>query len=155
MRVLLLPFIYWAMFSRSESGQWIAVVLLLTAVATDVLDGWIARLRHTISSFGKIIDPLADKICLGAIMLFLIQLRDFPVWLLALLVLRDIWILLGGAMIIRNYKIVFPSNLWGKLYSFSVALLIAPTLCTGPPRLSPGFSTGCWRLPLSRRSVTR
>ena len=148
LRVLLLPFIYWAMFSRSESGQWIAGVLLLTAVATDVLDGWIARLRHTISSFGKIIDPLADKICLGAIMLFLIQLRDFPVWLLALLVLRDIWILLGGAMIIRNYKIVFPSNLWGKLYSFSVALLIVAYTLYWPPTVISRIQYGVLALTL-------
>lgn len=124
-RVLMLPFIYWAMFKRTDGGQMMAVGLMLAAVATDVLDGWIARKRHTISSFGKIIDPLADKICLGAIMLFLIQLRDFPVQVLVLLVARDLWILLGGALLIRTYKIVFPSNIWGKLYSFSVALLIA------------------------------
>ena len=125
LRVLFLPLIYWGLFSRSETGQWMAVALMLAAVATDVLDGWIARLRRTISSFGKIIDPLADKVCLGAIMLFLIQLRDFPVWMLGLLVLRDLWILLGGALLIRKHKIVFPSNIWGKLYSFNVALLIA------------------------------
>ncbi len=125
LRVLLLPFIYWGLFSQSETGHWVAVGLMLAAVATDVLDGWMARLRHTISSFGKIIDPIADKICLGAVMLFLILLRSFPVWLLGVLVLRDLWILIGGALLIRKHKIVFPSNIWGKLYSFSVALLIA------------------------------
>ncbi len=99
--------------------------LMCMAALTDLLDGWIARIRNTISSFGKIIDPVADKICIVTIAIFLIILRGFPVWLLVLILSRDVVIVLASAFLIRNHKIVFPSNFWGKLYSFSVVLLIA------------------------------
>jgi len=125
LRVLLLPFIYLSLIQQTESGDRWAIGLMVLAALTDIFDGWIARIRHTISSFGKIIDPLADKICMVAVALFLVPLRGFPVWLLILMLARDAAIMLVSAMLIRRYKIVFPSNIWGKLYSFSVALLIA------------------------------
>lgn len=124
-RVLLLPFIYLSLFQKTPESGRLALGLMGLAALTDLLDGWIARVRHTISSFGKIVDPVADKICMVAIAIFLIILRGFPVWLFALILSRDVIIMITGAFLIRNYKIVFPSNLWGKLYSFSVVLLIA------------------------------
>ena len=124
-RVLLLPFIYFCLTLETRTGDYWAFGLMLLAAATDILDGVLARVRNTVSSFGKIIDPLADKICMGAIVLFLIALRNFPVWLVILILARDAAIVLTGAVLIRRYKIVFPSKFWGKLYSFSVALLIA------------------------------
>jgi len=125
LRVLLLPFIYLSLFHKTPKGDQLALGLMCLAALTDLLDGWIARIRHTISSFGKIIDPVADKICMVAIVIFLIILRGFPLWLFVLIFSRDVIIMLASAFLIRNNKIVFPSNSWGKLYSFSVVLLIA------------------------------
>lgn len=124
LRVLLLPVIYVAMFQHTTRGDHWALGLMVVAGLTDIFDGWMARLRGTISSFGKIIDPLADKIFMTGIALFLILLRGFPVWLFVLVAARDVWIVVGGAILIRRYKIVFQSNVWGKLYSLSLALLI-------------------------------
>ena len=124
-RVFLLPFIYFCLTLETRTGDYWAFGLMLLAAATDILDGVLARGRNTVSSFGKIIDPLADKICMGAIVLFLIALRNFPVWLVILILARDTAIVLIGAVLIRRYKIVFPSKFWGKLYSFSIVLLIA------------------------------
>ena len=124
LRVLLLPFIYYCLTRGTQTGDYWAIILMLVAAATDILDGILARYRNTISSFGKIIDPLADKICMGAIVVFLIALRGFPVWLVVLILARDSAIFLTSAFLIRHYKIVFPSNLWGKAYAFSMAVLI-------------------------------
>jgi len=125
LRVLLLPFIYLSLFRKTTGGDQLAFGLMCLAALTDLIDGWIARIRHTISSFGKIIDPVADKICMVAVVIFLIILRGFPLWLFVLILSRDLIIMLTSGLLIRNYKIVFPSNLWGKLYSFSLVLLIA------------------------------
>jgi CDP-diacylglycerol---glycerol-3-phosphate 3-phosphatidyltransferase len=124
LRVLLLPFIYYCLTLGTQTGDYWALILMLAAAATDIFDGVLARYRHTISSFGKIIDPLADKVCMGAIVVFLIVLRGFPVWLVVLILFRDAVIFLTSAFLIRHYKIVFPSNLWGKVYAFSMAVLI-------------------------------
>jgi len=123
-RILLLPGIYYSLFLRTENGDKWALGLMILAGLTDVLDGWMARLRGTISSFGKIIDPVADKLFIVSVAVFLITLRGFPVWLFSLMAARDLIIILASATLIRHYKIVFPSNVWGKLYSSSVALLI-------------------------------
>ena len=123
-RVLLLPFIYFCLTRETQIGDYWAIGLMLLAAVTDFLDGMLARGRKAVSSFGKIIDPLADKICMGAIVFFLIALRGFPVWLVILILARDSTIFLLGAFLIRRYKIVFPSNIWGKLYAFSLAALI-------------------------------
>ena len=125
LRVILLPFIYLSLFQGTPAGDMWAIALMLLVAMTDIFDGWIARVRHTISSFGKIIDPIADKICIASIMVFLIYLRNLPVWLVVMVIVRDAAILLVGALLIRSYKIVFPSNIWGKLFAFSMALLIA------------------------------
>ncbi|OGG06867.1 MAG: hypothetical protein A3F83_10020 [Candidatus Glassbacteria bacterium RIFCSPLOWO2_12_FULL_58_11] len=135
LRVLLLPFIYISLFQRTPQGDRWAIGLMLAAFLTDMLDGWMARLRHGISSFGKIIDPLADKICLGALAIFMIVLRSFPIWLFLLIVSRDILIMLTSALLIRRYKIVFPANFWGKIYSFSVAMLISAYTLNASGRL--------------------
>ncbi|MBW7995032.1 MAG: CDP-alcohol phosphatidyltransferase family protein [Candidatus Glassbacteria bacterium] len=124
LRVLLLPAIFFLLMKKTPLADRWALGLMVFAGLTDILDGWIARWRGTISSFGKIIDPLADKIFMIGVAVFLILLRGFPVWLFALMLVRDVVIVGGGATLIRRYKIVFPSNLWGKLYSFFLALLI-------------------------------
>ena len=124
-RILLLPGIFYCLVLKTSTGDHLALGLMILAGLTDVLDGWIARLRGTISSFGKIIDPIADKLFMGGVAVFLIALRGFPAWLFWLMVARDGLIILTSAALIRYYKIVFPSNVWGKLYSTSVALLIA------------------------------
>ncbi len=138
LRVLLLPAIFYQLLQQTPQADRWALILMLLAGLTDMLDGSIARWRGTISSFGKIIDPLADKIFMIGVAMFLIYLRGFPLWLFVLMALRDMLIVGGGATLIRRYKIVFPSNVWGKLYSFCLALLIAAyTLSLGPGIILP------------------
>ncbi len=138
LRVLLLPAIFFFLFKQEPRADRWALILMLFAGLTDILDGSIARWRGTISSFGKIIDPLADKIFMIGVAVFLILLRGFPLWLFVMMALRDMLIVGGGATLIRRYKIVFPSNIWGKLYSFFLAMLIAAyTLSLGPGVILP------------------
>ncbi len=138
LRVLLLPAIFLYLLKREPGADRLALILMLVAGLTDILDGWIARWRGTISSFGKIIDPLADKIFMIGMAIFLILLRGFPLWLFVMMILREMLIVGGGATLIRRYKIVFPSNIWGKFYSFFLALLIAAyTLSLGRKIILP------------------
>ena len=123
-RVLLLPLFYFAVSLDSDRGNLLALFTIGAAALTDFLDGWLARVRGTISSFGQIIDPLADKLFLGGVGIVLINLREFPVWLFSLILLRDVAILAASAFLIKSHKVVFPSNIWGKLYTVSVALIM-------------------------------
>lgn len=99
LRVLLIPFLLY-FIAQGPAAQLQAVLLLLIAGATDIGDGWVARHYDQVSRLGKILDPLADKIFLACLLGALVHWRDLPLWLLAMLLVRDLAIVLvgGGAL---------------------------------------------------------
>jgi len=118
-RIALMPAI---IFCLKEEKTLPLLILMLLAVATDYFDGFLARKLGKISSLGKILDPLADKICLDSMVFALSLWRDFPWWATGLVILRDILILAGGLMMINKTKNIPVSNWPGK---FAVTFLSA------------------------------
>jgi CDP-diacylglycerol--glycerol-3-phosphate 3-phosphatidyltransferase len=123
-RILLaIPIVMLLLDGKLQSRLW-AILLMLVAAMTDFLDGYIARQRNEVTEFGKIVDPLADKICVGAIAFVLTIARYIPVWFLALVLFRDIVILAGGVWLLRVRKIVLQSNWIGKWTVNAIAVTI-------------------------------
>jgi CDP-diacylglycerol--glycerol-3-phosphate 3-phosphatidyltransferase len=128
MRVLfLIPILYLLERSDPESDAW-AFVLLVVAGLSDLLDGFVARTRHSVSPSGKIVDPLADKILIGSLVLYLAWARDFPLWLLVLLLVRDLALILGAAIFLRRDRVVFAADWSGKITTFFFLCLIVVTI---------------------------
>ncbi|HDL17782.1 MAG TPA: hypothetical protein ENH29_01885 [Bacteroidetes bacterium] len=124
-RILLLPFILLFLGQPvSSRNNLMLAALLLIAVATDFLDGFFARRLNQISIIGRIIDPLADKICIGAVVVFLVMHRSFPEWMAVIVISRDVVIVLASIFITSKIKDVTPSNIIGKITVFFLALLI-------------------------------
>lgn len=122
-RVVLLPGVLWLLHRPDpESDRW-AIVLLLVAGATDLLDGWLARRRHAVSPSGKVVDPLADKILIGGLLVYLVLERGFPVWFLILLLARDVALMAGAWLFYNRERIVFAADWTGKGTTFFVSLL--------------------------------
>ena len=88
--------------------------LLLLAVVTDKLDGDIARWLGQETTWGRILDPLADKIGVGVVSVVLVVRGLVPVWFVAFLVARDLLILSGGILLRVRQGVVLPSNTTGK-----------------------------------------
>lgn len=109
--LLLWPLIYFLAHDRIASLIIVSGLILLT----DFLDGFLARRWNTVSDQGKILDPLADKICSAAAAIALVAYRDFPLWLLLLIVARDLLILLAGLVMINRKGPIPVSNLTGKI----------------------------------------
>ncbi len=124
LRVLLLPFIYHYLKTGVEHDNTIAVSLMSVAVVSDILDGIIARRMGAESSMGKILDPLADKICIGTMIVILVFLRGFPIWLVSIIILRDALVVLSALILIRKRRIVLSSNWLGKATTIMMAALI-------------------------------
>jgi len=124
LRVLLLPFIYYFLKMGGSTNNFIALILMFVGVVSDILDGLVARKMGAESSFGKILDPLADKICIGTMILILLFLRDFPAWLVGIVIFRDLLIVTSGAVLIRGRNIVLSSNWLGKVTTIFMAMLI-------------------------------
>lgn len=122
-RPLFLAPILW-LLERPEDGSdaW-AMLLLVVAGLTDVLDGFLARTRGAISASGKIVDPIADKLLLGGLLIYLMVQRDFPVWLVVLVLLRDAGLMAGAWVFLRRERVVFAADWTGKLTTFFLGLL--------------------------------
>lgn len=120
---LLIPFGYFLLSDAPDARMWAALVILL-AVATDFLDGYLARARHEVTEFGKIIDPVADKVVAGVAAILLAWIGDLEWWVAIVVVLRDVLILIGGVAIRRKKHIIVQSNWPGKIAVTALAVLV-------------------------------
>ncbi|MGB5105102.1 MAG: CDP-alcohol phosphatidyltransferase family protein [Candidatus Zixiibacteriota bacterium] len=93
----------------------IALGLLALAIFTDVLDGTLARKLNQVSELGKILDPLADKLGIAALVVALVIYKDFPWWAAAIIIVRDLVLLIGGLTMLKTSDTVPTSNFLGKL----------------------------------------
>ena len=102
--------------------HWMAFWLCWFAAFTDWLDGFVARATNTVSEWGKIIDPIADKVLVGTIVVLLLLQNLMPVWFVVAVVARDVIILAGG-LVARRFATEVPPSMWsGKLAVTAIAL---------------------------------
>lgn len=124
-RIMVIPFLWYFMSKPGIEPAFIAFSIVLLAALSDGLDGLIARVRHEQSQLGMLLDPFADKIFAGALVILLVIYRDFAVWLAVLILGRDLLIIAFAAFLLRGQKIVVPSNLTGKYAFAAISILLA------------------------------
>jgi len=117
---------FWFLLDNLQSGQirFITIILCLAAAATDILDGFLARKFNEITEFGKIIDPLADKIVIGIIILKLFLNGYIKPYYFIMIISRDLMIFIGGIIISRKIDKVLPSNMLGKITVINISIVI-------------------------------
>ena len=127
-RILMTPFI---LRELSRSHYLIGGWMFGAAAFTDILDGALARRFGGQSKFGQYLDPIADKILLSCIYIGLALARAVPVWIVAIIFLRDIWILLLSAIALRftQFRDLAPS-VWGKLSTFAQIMAAVGIMAT-------------------------
>ena len=96
--------------------------LILLAAVTDWLDGTIARWSNTVTEWGKVLDPLCDKLAAAGVGLILAITGLLPLWFIGLVVSRDILLVLGGVWLHRRSGTVHMSNTLGKITVFMLAM---------------------------------
>ena len=69
--------------------QWLALAIFLSAAATDLLDGYLARRWRQVTTIGTLLDPIADKLLISAALIALVQVRAVPGWIVILIVARE------------------------------------------------------------------
>lgn len=97
-----------------QLNEILAAILFVIASLTDFLDGYIARKYHWVSDFGKIWDPLADKLLVNGVLICFAYLSLIPIWVCVLLILRD-FIVDAFRMHALSKQIIIPASMWGKL----------------------------------------
>jgi CDP-diacylglycerol--glycerol-3-phosphate 3-phosphatidyltransferase len=110
---------------QQEDGSrvWGGLIIVLAAL-TDKLDGVLARKLNQITDWGKVLDPVADKIAVGAVAIVLLILGNIPIWFVVIILLRDILIFSGGMYIKSKKGVLLQSNEAGKWTVGIVALAL-------------------------------
>lgn len=113
---LLLVIPIWIFFNNfpDQTFRYLVVAAGIFALITDVLDGYFARKLNEVTEFGKIIDPLADKVVIGFVVIKLFLIGEIPPYYFIMIVMRDVLILIGGLLIAAKTKFVLPSDKYGK-----------------------------------------
>jgi CDP-diacylglycerol--glycerol-3-phosphate 3-phosphatidyltransferase len=89
-RIAAIPIILFLLFTSGQTYQIITAILFLIVAGTDTLDGYLARRRGMVTTLGKFLDPLADKLLIVASLIALITARGVPVWMVIVIVGREI-----------------------------------------------------------------
>ncbi|MBQ4167871.1 MAG: CDP-diacylglycerol--glycerol-3-phosphate 3-phosphatidyltransferase [Clostridia bacterium] len=107
----------------------ICLILYLAAFFTDILDGYLARRFNWVSDFGKLVDPFADKFMLISALICLCAVGAFPLYLLAILIVKEIVLITGGLVLLKKRKVAVYADYWGKvatgLFVASITLSLA------------------------------
>ncbi len=124
---LLVPALVFIIGSDSPESDHIAAAFLLVAFATDVIDGLWARVFKCISDLGKVLDPVVDKIVVDSCALALCLSHNnhtFPIYLVIVIVVRDLLILVLALRVLREDHHLFVSSWTGKVTTFTIAITI-------------------------------
>ena len=112
-RILLVPVVVVALIVESPGGSVIAAVVFALAALTDGLDGYIARTRQSVTNFGKVMDPVADKLMVAAALIALVSLDRLEAWVAMVVIAREFAV--SGLRIAAGQQGVdIPSSRLGK-----------------------------------------
>ena len=115
--LLVVPFMY-AALGNGKAMAWAALLLFVVASFTDYLDGKLARSMNEVTTLGKFVDQLADKVLVDAALLVFLQRGEIASWFVITIITRDIAVS-GLRMIAASNSKVIAANWWGKLKTVS------------------------------------
>ncbi|MEO7147004.1 MAG: CDP-diacylglycerol--glycerol-3-phosphate 3-phosphatidyltransferase [Terrimesophilobacter sp.] len=125
-RILLAPLFIWLLFADNQLYgplRYLAALLFILAIATDSVDGLLARRQNLITDLGKILDPIADKILIGGALITLSIIGDLWWWVTIVILVRELGITAFRLVVVR--KQVIPASRGGKLKTVVQAVAIS------------------------------
>ncbi|MGM9526361.1 MAG: CDP-diacylglycerol--glycerol-3-phosphate 3-phosphatidyltransferase [Peptococcaceae bacterium] len=142
-RVCMVPLFMVALMMNTGTSRVVAMVIFALASLTDMLDGKIARKYNLITNFGKLMDPLADKILTAAAMVCLVELGDLAAWIVVIILFRE-YAITGLRSVAASENIVVAANIWGKVKT--VCQMFALMLLMLKPQIMAlcGINLGLW-----------
>lgn len=132
LRILLVPvFVVFVSLNNDVTCQWIALSIFITASITDLLDGRIARSRNLVTNFGKLMDPIADKLLVMSALVMMVEQNRMPGWVCMLMLARE-FIISGFRLVVSTKGKVIAAGIWGKLKTISQMIYIPMALLLIP-----------------------
>jgi CDP-diacylglycerol--glycerol-3-phosphate 3-phosphatidyltransferase len=112
-RILLVPVLVVALLGETGNDL-LAAIVFAAASVTDALDGYLARTRNAVTSFGKLMDPIADKLLVVAALFALVSLGRLEAWIAMVIVTRELAVTITR-MVATAQGVIIPAAGWGKI----------------------------------------
>ncbi|MDY3119322.1 MAG: CDP-diacylglycerol--glycerol-3-phosphate 3-phosphatidyltransferase [Peptoniphilus sp.] len=132
MRLILVPVFVVLFLMKTPTARIVASVVFCVAALTDFLDGYLARKRHLVTTFGKFLDPLADKVLTISAFIMLVEEGMIPAWGVIIIVTRELAIT-GFRILAAADNVTIAASPFGKIKTVMqlaslIALLFAPQI---------------------------
>jgi CDP-diacylglycerol--glycerol-3-phosphate 3-phosphatidyltransferase len=125
LRILLVPVVVVALLDETPNGDAIAAGVFALAAVTDSLDGYIARQRNAVTTFGKLMDPIADKLLIAAALIALVSLDRLAAWIAMVIIARE-FAVTGLRLVAAERGVVIQASWLGKAKTI---LQVAAIIC--------------------------
>ena len=133
LRILLVPVLVVALLDRTPNGDLLAAAVFATASLTDAIDGYLARSRQWVTTFGKLMDPVADKLLVIGALLALVSLGRVAAWVAMVIIAREFAVTVLRIAATQQ-GVVIAAGLFGKAKTVvQVAMVFALIVAAGTP----------------------
>ena len=133
-RILLVPVLVVALLDKTGGGDLLAAVVFAVASLTDAIDGYLARSRGSVTTFGKLMDPIADKLLIIAALVALVSLGRLEAWVAMVIIAREFAVtVLRVAVGTQQHVVISASGLGKVKTALQVAMVIALIAVHGRP----------------------
>ncbi len=139
LRILLIPVFVVLIVHPSTTTA--GLILFSLVAATDWVDGWVARRTGTVTELGKVLDPVADRLAMAAGLIAVVVRGAFPLWAALLILVRDVAILIVGAVVLAGRHVRIDVRFIGKIATFTLMFAV------------PFISWGTLGLPLAAAAL--
>ncbi len=144
LRIFLVPVLVVLLLTRAQHGLYAGAVVFGVAVATDYLDGFLARRRNEVTRLGMLLDPIADKLLTAAAFLSLVEMGRVPAWMVMIILGRELAVT-GLRNVAAGRGILIPASPLGKGKMVSQVVAIFLLLLGEPfPALEPAAIVVLW-----------
>ncbi len=132
LRILLVPVLVVALLDGTSNGDLLAAIVFALASATDAMDGYLARARNAITTFGKLMDPIADKLLIIAALVALVSQDRLAAWVAMVIIARELSVTITR-MQATQQGVVIAANWWGKAKTIVQVAAIFCVIVAGHP----------------------
>lgn len=125
-RILLVPVLIVALLEKTGDGDLLAAIVFAVASLTDAIDGYLARSRNWVTTFGKLMDPIADKLLIVASLITLVSLNRLDAWVAMVIIAREFAVTVLRVAAGTQQGVVISASPLGKIKTaFQVAMVMA------------------------------
>lgn len=123
-RILLVPVLVVALLEKTGRGDLLAAIVFAVASITDAIDGYLARSRNWVTTFGKLMDPIADKLLIIAALVALVSLGRLAAWVAMVIIAREFAVTVLRVAAGTQQGVIISASSFGKLKTAAQVLMV-------------------------------